>query len=211
MRHAAFTLIELLTVIAIILVLAGLLLYIAGSANYKASTARAQSEIQAMSTALESYKADNGAYPRSSDTDALNAQPAAASAPADPSTYTATGTAASQYLYQCLSGYNGTTTYGKRYMEFKPGQLSTSTAAPTLTGTYVIDPFGLAYGYSTANAKEQDRVNSTTPPGTFNNAMGYNPTFDLWSTAGYANAGGKSYPSGATTGAAAVALWVKNW
>ena len=66
-RHDAFTLIELLTVIAIILVLAGLLLHIAGSANYKSSLARAQAEIQAISTALESYKADNGTYPRNSD------------------------------------------------------------------------------------------------------------------------------------------------
>ena len=79
-RRAAFTLIELLTVIAIILVLAGLLLHIAGNANTKASLARAQAEIQAMSSALESYKTDNGTYPRNTDTDTLNAQPASGSA-----------------------------------------------------------------------------------------------------------------------------------
>ncbi len=207
-RRAGFTLIELLTVIAIILVLAGLLLNVAGNANYKSSVARATAEIKAMETALESYKADNGTYPRSTDTDDLNAQPASGSPPSDPSTYNA----ANLYLYQALIGYNtSTSTYGKRYMEFKPGQLSTGASASTSpTTTYIIDPFGLNYGYSTANQKEQDRVNSTSPPGTMDATKGYNPTFDLWSTAGYSSSG-KKYPTGATTGSAATALWAKNW
>ena len=37
--------------------------------------------------------------------------------------------------------------------------------------TAIRDPFGNSYGYSTAKAR--------TP-----NHRGYNPTFDLWSTAG---------------------------
>lgn len=199
--RAGFTLVELLTVIAIILVLAGLLLNVAGNANYKSSFARAQSEVKAMETACESYKADNGIYPRNTDTDGLNAQPNAGSPPPAPTSYTTSG----KYFYQCLSGF---TTGTKRYMEFKPGQLSTASATAT-ADTYVIDPFGLCYGYSTANQKAQETASSSN--GTVDATKGYNPTFDLWSTGGYSTSGGKSYPNGANSGAAAVALWAKNW
>ena len=44
------------------------------------------------------------------------------------------------------------------------------------TVTAIADPFGNSYGYSTANQAD---------PGT---AKGYNPTFDLWSTAGLTTA-----------------------
>lgn len=204
--RAGFTLIELLTVIAIILVLAGLLLNIAGNANYKSSFARAQSEVKAMETALESYKADNGTYPRSTDTDTLNAQVPAGSTPPDPSTYAKAG----EYLYQALSGYGTNASGGnnKAYMNFTPGQLSTSNAAPS-TSTYVIDPFGLAYGYSTAALLAQDTANAT-PSATPDPTKGYNPTFDLWSTGGYATTGGKSYPA-PTPSPSSTVLWAKNW
>ena len=201
-RIGAFTLIELLTVIAIILVLAGLLLGIAGNANYKSSMSRAIAEVQAVSTALESYKADNGTYVRNAATDALNAQ--TNTNPSDPA-YTAAG----QYLYQTLSGYGSNpsgTFVTKQYFDFKPGQLSTGNATPT-PSTYPIDPFGLAYGYSTANALAQDNANANNTA--VSASAGYNPTFDLWSTGGYGT-GGKTYPNGAA-GTACAVLWAKNW
>lgn len=61
---AAFTLIEILIVIGIILFLAGLLLAISGFVQEKGKRSRAEAEIAALSAALESYKADNGIYPR---------------------------------------------------------------------------------------------------------------------------------------------------
>src|SRR5207249_181878 len=70
----AFTLIEILIVIGIILFLAGLLLAISGFVQEKGKRSRAEAEIAAMSAALESYKADNGIYPRSSETDTLDAK-----------------------------------------------------------------------------------------------------------------------------------------
>ena len=205
-RRGAFTLIELLTVIAIILILAGLLLHVAGSANYKSSVARASAEIQAMSTAIESYKADNGSYPRNAisdntiTSDTLNAQ-----TDIDP-----TGTnypPSGKVLYQTLSGYTnaGTTPLNKAYMTFTPGQLSTGSTAPT-NSTVVVDPFGLTYGYSTANLKAQDTANANNT--TVSSTAGYNPTFDLWSTAGYSAS--KPYPNGAT-GTACAQYWTKNW
>jgi type II secretion system protein G len=60
---AAFTLIELLVVIAIIAILAGLALSTLGYVNKKGAESRAQSEVAALSAAIESYKLDYGIYP----------------------------------------------------------------------------------------------------------------------------------------------------
>src|SRR6266704_4883665 len=73
-RYNAFTLIELIVVVGIIIVLAGLVLSTVGYARKKGARARSETEIAAMSAACESYKADNAAYPRSSSTDALDAR-----------------------------------------------------------------------------------------------------------------------------------------
>src|SRR5437763_14282588 len=65
---AAFTLIELIVVIAIIVILAGLILSTVGYVQKKGARSRAETEIAAMSAACESYKADNGVYPRGQST-----------------------------------------------------------------------------------------------------------------------------------------------
>jgi type II secretion system protein G len=63
-----FTLIELLIVIAIIAILAALTLNTAGFIQKKAARSRTETEIAALSAALESYKADNGDYPAGTNT-----------------------------------------------------------------------------------------------------------------------------------------------
>ncbi len=65
-----FTLIELLVVMAIILILAGLVLSATGGIQKKAARSRAEGEIAALGTALESFRSDNGDYP-------VNSNPAA--------------------------------------------------------------------------------------------------------------------------------------
>jgi prepilin-type N-terminal cleavage/methylation domain-containing protein len=191
-RYNAFTLIELIVVVGIILVLSGLVLSTAGYARKKGARARAETEIAAMSAACENYKADNGVYPRNSDTDNLNVQTSG-----NPSSYQA----ASQYLYGELSGDRNfnyvidVSEQGNRsYFVFrsKPpptdgtsnsGMLSITRTGTTYTVNYILDPFGNSYGYSTRMA--------ATGSG------GYNPTFDLWSTAGDTS-GNQN-------------LWIKNW
>jgi type II secretory pathway pseudopilin PulG len=182
----AFTLIELLVVIAIIIVLAGLVLSTVGYVQKKGARSRAETEIAAMSAACESYKADNGIYPRdAATTDALNAR-----ASGDP--MSTNYQRASLYLYTQLSGTNADRTPitgAKSYFAFKPNQLSPSDQ--TLPVEFIRDPFGNSYGYSTAN--------QAIP------ANGYNPTFDLWSTAGLTTDPPATGPDTITP------QWIKNW
>ena len=179
--NGAFTLIELIVVVGVILILAGLVLSTAGYARKKGARARAETEIAAMSAACESYKADNGAYPTSSDTNNLNAQTSF-----NPSAYQA----ASLYLYNALfgatAGSRTPNTGARSYFVFKPNMLFP--ADQTQTVQYIQDPFGNSYGYSTID----NPVANPSP------SPGYNPTFDLWSTAG-----------GTTTND--VPKWIKNW
>src|SRR5437867_9056880 len=99
--NCAFTLIELIVVITVIVILTGLVLSTVGYAQKKGARARAETEIAAISAACESYKADNGVYPRDNATnqytDILDAR----------QNFDATQTVyqnASRYLYDALFG-----------------------------------------------------------------------------------------------------------
>ena len=207
----AFSLVELLVVISIIIVLAGLILSTMGYVRKKGARARAETDIAAISAACESYKADNGIYPRdptaNTATDALNARTMFDPVTTDAPLYKA----ASLVLYRALSGdrnldrivnasdqnfkIDGTTLsppltqLPQVYFTFKPNQLSPTDQTQTPV-EFIRDPFGNSYGYSTAYQYDIDQgINPT---------HGYNPTFDLLSTDG-----------GTTTND--VAGWIKNW
>jgi len=62
-RAAAFTLIELLAVISIIGILAGLLVGLAPQAAARMKESRTRAELENLVTAIESYKAKHGVYP----------------------------------------------------------------------------------------------------------------------------------------------------
>jgi len=180
-RDSAVTIIELLVVIIIILILAGLILSISSYVQNKGARARAETEIAAMSAALESYKADNGIYPRVVDgsTDTLDARTSF-----NPSNYKD----ASLYLFTELSGLNTSqqpVANKKSYFTFR-AQMLGHNPGDNVTVAYIRDPFGNSYGYSTANQKDSGK--------------GYNPTYDLWS------AGSIASPTPTPP-----AAWIKNW
>jgi type II secretory pathway pseudopilin PulG len=211
-RYTAFTLIELVVVFALIIVLTGLVLSTVGYVRKKGARARAETEIAAISAACESYKADNAIYPRDCNTDQL-----IASSSGDPTAYQA----ASLYLYKQLSGdtnANFQPPAGARsYFTFKPQMLEgPRDGNGNLTGvSYIKDPFGNSYGYSTLSANYLDWQNYLdcvnrggncgAPSCAQPSAQGYNPTFDLWSTASVAPSPTPTPPSTLQN------LWIKNW
>jgi len=179
-EERAVTIIEMLMVIMVIFILAALVLAASSYVQNKGARARAETEIAAFSAALESYKADNGIYPTSSDTN--NLDPATPT----PSSYVS----ACKTLYTQLSGDsddNPTTSSSSDTKNYFGGALRSKMLSPDPPGanTYIRDPFGNSYGYSTAKA--------SNPIGT----AGNNPTYDLWTTAGDI--------TGNTT------KWIKNW
>src|SRR5438270_10568495 len=165
--EGAVTIIELLVVIIIIFILAGLVLSIRIYVQNKGKRARAETEIAAMSAALESYKADNGIYPGNSDTNSLDPTVDVNSSP--PTSGTNKYSKAGLYLYEQLagvtSGVRSQIPSNKSYFSFKPNMLYPKDISKDIVG--IMDPFGNLYGYSTSKASGSN---------------GYNPTFDLWST-----------------------------
>jgi type II secretory pathway pseudopilin PulG len=157
---------------SIILVLAGLILATSSYVHNKGARSRTEAEIAAMSAALENYKADNGSYPAETSLDPRTS--------ADPTKYEA----ASLLLYKSLSGDTNADrqpeSNATSYLGFKDSQLYPAQR----TVQYIKDPFGNSYGYSTV--------------GETGAGKGYNPTFDLWSTAG-------------ATNSTSQAGWIKNW
>ena len=200
----AFTLIEMLTVMLIIAILAGIVLSVNGLVQTKAARARAEGEMKSISLSCENYKADNGTFPRSDDTDALDARVSA-----NPTS--AAYQKASQYLYIALSGdvnANGQLDEGegKGYAQdfFKPNVLNFNKdgSGKIVLVNYVKDPFDNSYGYSTAGAAAEEKfvenLRKDPKANRPTTLVGFNPTFDLWSTGG-------------TTAAGLQAKWVKNW
>jgi len=204
--RAAFTLIEMIVVIAVILVLVGITIPIASYVNNRAARTRAAGEISEMSTGLGSYQTDFGAYPQDVATGSLD--PRGDFNPVG-------GPSALRYRAACLSLYSALSGDAlpagmpdgnpekKGYIHFLPNRLKTTTPAsgPMVVG-YLKDPFGNPYGYSSVGAAEEVSYqlalqNDAAAPRP-NPPHGYNPTFDLWSTAGQTMSDGAS-------------KWVKNW
>ena len=130
--RAAFTLVELLAVITVIGILAGLTLGAAGAVRRHGATSTAKAEVAALQAACDRYFADNNLYPMDKTVDPLTST--------NPSTYNGAG----QTLFTNLLGSTKLTTApsSKRYFEPKPAMVNT-----TATPNYLIDPWGYAYGY----------------------------------------------------------------
>jgi len=159
----SFTLIELMVVVAIIAVLAGLVLGGAGAVRGRAARGQAKAEIAAIEAGLARYQLDFGAYPVSS-----NITPSGSSYPANPSGYATSG----QALFAALWGAsNYTSTTGqKQYLNVKPSMVNTSGV------NYFIDPWGYAYGYYWSGTNS---LNGGAVP-------------DIWSTGGQSGGTGQT-------------------
>jgi len=133
-ESSAFTLVELLAVITVIGILAGLTLGAAGAVRRHGATSQAKAEVAALQAACERFYADNNLYPSNTSADPSKSF--------SPSTYTAAG----QMLFSNLFGgnqYNSAPT-AKRYFEPKPSMVSSTSAA----NPYLKDPWNGAYGYN---------------------------------------------------------------
>jgi prepilin-type N-terminal cleavage/methylation domain-containing protein len=209
---AAFTLIEMLTVMAVIAVLASLIVAVNAFAHKKAALTRAQGEIQTMGTQLENYKADFGSYPRDTEkTDKIDPRN-----DGDPSVNKYK--VACLVLYKALSGdaTKGTTVpstltgeeipdgkpESKVYFEFTPSMLHKTSEGHI---QYIQDPFGNCYGYSTAGAAADEKFRADLqkdPTATRTGDKGFNPNYDLWSTGGVVSSDNLNDKR---------KRWVKNW
>ena len=131
--RAAFTLIELLAVITVIGILAGLTLGAAGAVRRHGASSTAKAEVAALQAACDRYFADNNLYPSNTSVDPLTKT--------NPSTYTGAGQALFTNLLGSVTLSVAPTT--KRYFEPKPAMVYTN-GSPN----YLIDPWGYAYGYN---------------------------------------------------------------
>ena len=130
--YDAFTLVELLAVITVIGILAGLTLGAAGAVRRHGATSTAKAEVAALQAACDRYFADNNLYPSNT---------SAAPSAVNPTNYTTAG----QILFNNLFGTNqyNCPPSTKRYFEPKPAMVS-STNNPN---PHFTDPWGYAYGY----------------------------------------------------------------
>ncbi len=126
--RAAFTLIELLAVITIIGILAGLTLGAAGAVRRHGASSTAKAEVAALQAACDRYYADNNAYPIGTASPTTVTEPAKATV-----------------LFSNLVGSDklSAAPTTKRYFEPKPAMVYTN-GSPN----YFIDPWGYAYGYN---------------------------------------------------------------
>lgn len=160
-KNRAFTLIEVLVVISIIAILAGMTLGVGGPMMEKAKRSRTQGEIAAIESALERYKIDNGSYPIAEQYPNLETD-----GNPQETTYIVTGEA----LFQALGGRKNHKEKAENqvYLEVKQSQVDKESRTSSSSNTYLVDPWGFAYGYC---------VNE--------NDQGMNQgLFDLWSTSG---------------------------
>jgi prepilin-type N-terminal cleavage/methylation domain-containing protein len=157
---AAFTLIELMVVITIIVILAGLVVGGMEYANQRQASEKTKVQIALLSKGIEEYKLDMGAYPGTADNTPIAGD-------------------VSEQLYQALfkDGYdytnpntppNNWTKATKIYLNDldprnnKQGWVTTTTNAAPGANLKIIDPWGNNYRYRKGT-----------------NAQ--NPDFDLWS------------------------------
>ncbi len=167
---AAFTLIELMAVITIIVILAGLVIGGMGFVTERQAKEKARVQIALLSKAIEEYKLDMGTYPPTADK-------STASAP------NGTGTSSILFNYLYWDSDNDAAGVGsdddqKIYLSDLDPVTSKQgwTTKPVGSSTVIVDPWGNQYCYRTATGVSNDTAGTAAP-----NTSTQNPDFDLWS------------------------------
>ena len=150
----SFTLVELLAVIGIIVLLAGVILSTATYVNRKSLEAKTKSQLHQITLALEMYKNWAGYYPIAP---SVAAREYSISHKWDSST-----TNNNMALYRALTNRDST---GAFFLEIKADQIQ----ANGVTTNFLVDPYGNLWGYFSA----ADAISRTNQ---------YNQrSYDLWS------------------------------
>lgn len=172
---AAFTLIELMAVITIIVILAGLVVGGLGFVNERQAKSKALVQMQLLSKALEEYKLDMGLYPPTAN---------------KTSNYSATGgTTTSSILFKALywdsdndgTGARTNSSAGDQDQRIYLAELDPAvskqgwTSGTAGAATIIVDPWGNEYCYRSAFAAATGTTAAAANSGT------QNPDFDLWS------------------------------
>ncbi len=223
-QDSAFTLIEVITAMTIIVILTGLVLSIAGYANPKAALSRAAGEIAMLGTQLDNYKAETGGYPQDYEEDG-NGSTDKLSPREDFDPTSKKYSKAGKFLYQQLTGDKDMDGVPDKdepvYMKEYDLKILKATRGGTnnrITSVeYFQDPFGYAYGYSTAGYRgEQDyqkelrQSASSAKRPTGKDLKGFNVgAYDLWSTGG--NKKATAGTASDTEKGLEWAKWIKNW
>lgn len=165
--RAAFTLIELMAVITIIVILAGIIVGGLGYVNEKQAREKAKLQIALLSKALEEYKMDTGSYP-------LFGESATGISSNPPRTSII-------YLRLYQDGLNNNS---KIYLpELDPDNNKQGWISKSTSGIItIVDPWGQEYRYRSSqqgNANGIPQFNNDGSPKM--NTTTYNPDFDLWS------------------------------
>lgn len=166
--HAAFTLVELMAVIAIIAILAGLIIGGIGFAKNREATSKAKVQMGRISTALEEYKLAMGGYPASDDTP--------------------DGKGQTPVLFNALYFEGAGNTDGKVYLgELDPATSKQGWTSGTASATTkIVDPWGNEYRYRSAFGAAPSGGGAAQA-----NTNTQNPDFDLWSAGQDGKSSGK--------------------
>ncbi|HVZ63219.1 MAG TPA: prepilin-type N-terminal cleavage/methylation domain-containing protein [Lacunisphaera sp.] len=135
-QRAAFTLLELLAVLGLIAILAGIVIGVGRRTTEASQVARTRAELAAFSAALEDYRQAYGSYPA-----------VAADATVD-------ATESGRQLFAALTGWRGPALDAPAFPRPQRAMLETarftlgSPGAPDPGANYFIDPWGNPYHYT---------------------------------------------------------------
>lgn len=171
---AAFTLIELMAVITIIVILAGLVVGGLGFVTERQAKEKAKVQMALISKALEDYKSDMGTYPAT--TNIASPTKGAGTNGSSAILYNALFFEGWEYAKNPSRADTTPPKATKIYLadldplSTKQGWVITQTTGDPKTGMVITDPWGNQYCYRTAVDKDGK-----------SNAATQNPDFDLWS------------------------------